>query len=111
VLVDLTGSGANDVLVGSSAGLFPLDGATGSFLFSTSASLGINTCSEQTTPAVVDVPGSGTGAGWHVFETCGGPEELIATGRLFDYPLPTAPAVIPPWPMWRGNTTHDGQGS
>jgi outer membrane protein assembly factor BamB len=109
ILVDLTGSGTNDVIVGSAAGLFPLDGGTGEFLYGTSATSGINTCSEQTTPSVVDVPGTGSGAGWHLFETCGGPVELIATGRLFDYPLPVAPAVLPPWPMWRGDVAHDGQ--
>jgi hypothetical protein len=109
ILVDLTGSGTNDVIVGSASGLFPLDGATGDFLYSTSATVGINTCSEQTTPAVADIPGSGAGAGWHLFETCGGPEQLIATGRLFDYPLPVSPAVSPPWPMWRGDVSHDGQ--
>jgi hypothetical protein len=109
ILVDLTGSGTNDVIVGSAAGLFPLAGATGGFLYGTSATAGINTCSEQTTPSVVDVPGTGTAAGWHLFETCGGPVELIATGRLFDYPLPVAPAVVPPWPMWRGDVAHDGE--
>ena len=35
-------------------------------------------------------------------------ESLIATGRLFDYPLPVVPAVSPPWPMWRGDVAHDG---
>jgi hypothetical protein len=109
ILVDLTGSGTNDVIVGSASGLFPLNGATGAFLYGTSATVGINTCSEQTTPSVADIAGTGVGAGWHLFETCGGPEQLIATGRLFDYPLPVPPAVSPPWPMWRGDIAHDGQ--
>jgi len=64
VLVDLTGSGQNDVLVGSATGLFPLDGSTGGFLFGTTKSAAINTCSMQGAPAVADVPGSGPGAGW-----------------------------------------------
>jgi len=109
ILVDLTGSGTNDVIVGSASGLFPLNGATGAFLYGTSATVGINTCSEQSTPSVADIAGTGVGAGWHLFETCGGPEQLIATGRLFDYPLPVPPAVSPPWPMWRGDIAHDGQ--
>ncbi|HLI15918.1 MAG TPA: hypothetical protein VKV23_07700 [Acidimicrobiales bacterium] len=108
VLADLTGTGVNDVLVGSSAGLYALDGATGAFLFGTSETAAINTCSMQNAVAVADVPGSGPGAGWHLFEACGGPKELIATGRLFSYPLPAAPASPPPWPMWRADPTHDG---
>ena len=108
VLVDLTGSGQNDVLVGSATGLFPLDGSTGGFLFGTTKSAAINTCSMQGAPAVADVPGSGPGAGWHLFETCGGPQQEISTGRLFDYPLPATPATLPPWPMWRADPRHDG---
>lgn len=104
VLVDLSGSGVNDVLVGSSAGLFPLDGGTGDFLFKTSENSGINTCSMQNAVAVADVPS----VGWQAFETCGGPIEVTLTGRVYDYPLHAAPLVIPPWPMWRENAAHDG---
>ncbi|HUZ22027.1 MAG TPA: hypothetical protein VMU75_15825 [Acidimicrobiales bacterium] len=108
VLVDLTGSGQNDVLVGAASGLFPLDGSTGGFLFGTTSSVAINTCSMQGAPAVAYVPGSGSGAGWHLFETCGGPQQEISTGRLFDYPLPATPATLPPWPMWRADPSHNG---
>ena len=107
ILVDLTGSGENDVVVGAASGLYPLDGSTGDFLFGTSQSQAINTCSEQGAPAVADIPQTG----WQLFESCGGPHELIATGRLIDYPLPTAPATTPPWPMWRQNPPHDGVAS
>ncbi|HVB07287.1 MAG TPA: hypothetical protein VNF07_13675 [Acidimicrobiales bacterium] len=102
VLADLAGSGDTDVLVGSPTGLFPLDGTSGAFLYGTSTALALNTCSMQGAPAVADVGGSGPGAGWHLFESCGGPLEIIATGRLIDYPLPAAPLAPPPWPMWRG---------
>ena len=104
ILVDLTGSGQNDVVVGAASGLYPLDGSTGSFLFGTSETEAINTCSEQGAPAVADVPATG----WQLFESCGGPHELIGTGRLFDYPLPAVPAQPPPWPMWRAGPAHDG---
>lgn len=108
VLVDLTGSGSNDVLVGSSSGLYALDGTDGHFLFTTAGSNKINGCSAQNAVAVANVPGTGDGSGWHMFEACGGPAEVIATGRLMDYPLPAVPGSDPPWPMWRDNGSHDG---
>ena len=108
VLADLTGSGANGVLVGSASGLFPLDGTTGNFLYGTNAATAINTCSMQGAPAVANILGSGPGAGWHVIETCGGPQQEIATGRLIDYPFPLTPLTSPPWPMWRAGPAHDG---
>ena len=107
VLVDLTGSGGNDVVVGSSTGLFPLDGSNGSFLFGTDAGAGINTASDLNAVAVADIPGTGPGSGWHLFEACGGPQQVTPTGRLIDYPL-TTPATAPPWPMWRENSAHQG---
>jgi len=111
VLADLTGSGTNDVLVGSSAGLYPLDGPTGAFLFGTSELAAINDCSVQNAAAVADVAGSGPAVGWHLFESCGGPQQVTLTGRLIDYPLPATPATLPPWPMWRDGPNHDGVAS
>lgn len=108
ILADLTGSGNNDVLIGSSAGLFPLDGATGQFLFGTTATTSLTNCSIQDAPAIADVSGTGPGTGWHLFVICGGPQELTPSGRLISYPLPAAPAVTPPWPMWRQNAAHTG---
>ncbi len=122
VLADLTGSGVNNVVVGSSAGLYALDGSSGAFLFQTSMTAAINNCSMQSTAAVVDVePGSPAGQallgeppagspayGWHLFETCGGPKQVTPSGKLIDYPLPAAPAVAPPWPMWRQDPAHTG---
>ncbi|HTX00392.1 MAG TPA: hypothetical protein VMD59_16545 [Acidimicrobiales bacterium] len=103
VVVDLSGDGSNDVLVGSSAGLFPLDGATGDFLFQTSETKAINNCSVQNSPVVAEVSGS-----WQLFDACGGPKEVAPVGRLFDYTLPATPGTPPPWPMWRGDQDHDG---
>jgi hypothetical protein len=103
VLVDLSGDGSNDVLVGSSAGLFPLDGATGAFLFQTNEMQAINKCSVQNSPVVAEVGGS-----WQLFEACGGPQQLTKLGRVFDFRLPETPGTPPPWPMWRGEPSHDG---
>lgn len=108
VLVSLTGSGGNDVLVGSPNGLYPLDGANGAFLFGTNAANAINTDSMQNAVAVAYVPGTGPGSGWRLFEACGGPEQEIATGLLIDYPLPVAPGSVPAWPMWRQDPAHLG---
>ena len=109
VLVDLTGTGVNDVLVGSGDGMVPLSGSDGSFMFGTSATNAINPCSMLNTAAVDDVPGTGPGSGWHVFEACGGPHQVTGTGTLYDYPLPATPATPPPWPSWRGgDANHDG---
>lgn len=108
VLVDLSGSGGNDVVVGSAGGLYPLDGATGDFMYGTSALDPINTCSVQNSVAIADIAGTGTGTGWRMFEACGGPRQVTDTGHLYDYPLPATPGTAPPWPMWRQNPAHDG---
>jgi hypothetical protein len=110
-LVDLTGTATNDVVIGAAGGLFALDGPTGEFLFGTSPTQGINTCSAQNEVAVADVEGESSGSGWHLFEACGGPHQLIGTGRLIDYPLPAIPAIAPAWPMWRADENHDGVSS
>ncbi|MCU1491177.1 MAG: repeat-containing protein [Acidimicrobiaceae bacterium] len=108
VLADLTGSGGNDVVVGSSGGLYALDGSNGAFMFGGSQSSPINSCSVLNSVAVENVPGSGAGSGWHLFEACGGPKEVTATGYLYDYPLPATPGSVPPWPAWRGGAGQFG---
>lgn len=108
IIADLLGNGSNDVLVGSSNGLYPLDGATGQYLFGTTFSQSLTNCSIQDAPAIADIAGTGPGTGWRLFVICGGPKQITPTGRLLSYPLPFAPAVTPPWPMWRGNPDHIG---
>lgn len=108
VLVDLTGSGGNDVVVGSSNGLYPLDGADGSFLYGTDEQTAINVASALNAVAVAYLPGSGPSAGWHLFEAAGGPQQVTPVGRLFDYPLPAVPGTRPAWPMWREDPAHQG---
>ncbi len=108
ILVNLTSSGTNDVVVGSPDGLYALDGSTGDFLFGGSRTVPINTCSDLNAPLVEDVPGHGRGAGWHLFEACGGPVEVTGNGTLLDYPLPSKPLVPPPWAGWRDGPTHTG---
>lgn len=108
VLVDLTGSGVNDVVVGASSGLYALSGTTGQFLFGGNGHLAINVASDLNSPLVANVPGSGAGSGWHLFEACGGPRQVTHTGLLYSYPLPARPAITPPWPGWRDGPSHDG---
>ncbi len=87
-LVDLTGSGVTDVLIGSSAGLYPLSGADGSFLFGTTELSAINNCSMQNAPAVAYVDGLGQTPGWRVFETCGGTPGAHADRTTLQLPTP-----------------------
>ena len=88
VLVDLTGSGGNDVVVGSSTGLFPLDGSDGSFpVRDRRRARAINTCLGSERRRCRRRPRHRTGIGWHLFEACGGPQQVTPTGRLIDYPL------------------------
>ncbi len=110
VIADLLGNGSNDVLIGSSAGLYPLDGANGQFLFGTSFTQTITNCSMQNAVAIANIAGNGPGSGWRLFAICGGPQQITPSGRLLSYPLPYSPLVTPPWPMWRNNATHDGVG-
>ncbi len=111
VIADLNGNGQNDVLVGSAAGLYPLSGLDGSFLFGTSITNTLTSCSIQDAPAIADIAGTGPGTGWRLFVICGGPQQLTASARLLSFPLPATPLRNPPWPMWRGNIAHTGTGS
>jgi hypothetical protein len=111
VLVPLRGERTDDVLVGSGGGLFPLDGATGAFLYGTGTDppqLAIHSaCILFNAPAVADVLGPGPYGGWYAYELCsygGGAQG----GGLFAYKLPQAPASTPGWPMFRGDPSHSG---
>jgi len=114
VLVPLQGHTADDVLVGSPNGLYPLDGATGNYLFGTNGTnqfAAINPgCRLFNSVAVADVPGDGARAGWHVYEACGGPPSFAMPGELLSYRLPVQPSSDSDaaWPMFRGSPEHDG---
>ncbi len=110
VLVPLQGESGNDVLVGSSDGLYPLSGADGGYLYGTS-NLGPQRavhpgCRLFNSPAVADVVGEGPYAGWHAFELCSDGTEQ--TGGLYAFPLPKAPGGAPAWPMFRADPSHSG---
>lgn len=102
VLVDLTGSGGNDVVVGDVTGLYALDGRTGNFLDGTGSYTIGHFCDVMNSAAVVYLPYNG----WRLVEACGGP---LGKGRLIAYRLPTAPRVPPAWMEFRGDGTRDGQ--
>lgn len=108
IIADLTGSGANDVLVGSSKGLFPLDGSDGKFLFGTNEYNSLTDCSIQDAAAIADISGTGPGTGWRLFVICGGPITITQSARLLSFPLPATPATPPPWPQWRDAGDHVG---
>jgi hypothetical protein len=99
-----------DVLVGSGDGLFPIDGATGHFLYGTSdtePAEAINPgCQIFNAPAAGDVEGTGPFTGWYAFETCNGPRG----DGLYAYALPVQPATgtTAAWPMFHQNPQHTG---
>jgi hypothetical protein len=110
VLVPLLGERGNDVLVGSSDGLYPLAGANGGYLYGTS-NFGPQRavhpgCRLFNTPAVADVVGQGSYTGWYAFELCSDGTE--SNGGLYAFALPKAPAAAPAWPMFRADPTHSG---
>jgi hypothetical protein len=102
----------NDVLVGSPNGLYPLDGATGAFLYGTNGSnqfAAINPgCRVFNSVAVADVVGTGATSGWHAFEACGGPPAFKAPGEVVSYRLPNQDPLSAAWPMFRGSPAHTG---
>lgn len=112
VLVPLGNGPANDVLVGSPNGLYPLSGATGSYLYGTDGSnqfAAINPgCRVFNSVAVADVGGIGPRSGWHAFEACGGPPSFHQVGQVSSYLLPSQSAVAAAWPMFRGSPEHSG---
>ena len=101
VLVDLTGSGSNDVVAGNTYGTYLLNGRTGAFMFNTGNSPVGRPCAVMNSAAIALVPG----AGWRMYVACGGP---IAQGKVFSYPLPAVPRTPPAWPEFRGNPGHTG---
>jgi hypothetical protein len=112
ILVPLQGEATDDVIVGSPNGLYPLNGATGAYLFGTNGTnqfAAINPgCRVFNAAAVADIPGTGARAGWHLFEACGGPPSFKDPGELASYRLPVQPTSAAAWPMFRGSPEHEG---
>ncbi|HVB05524.1 MAG TPA: hypothetical protein VNF07_04655 [Acidimicrobiales bacterium] len=102
----------NDVLIGSPNGLYPLDGATGAFLFGTNGSnqfAAINPgCRVYNSVAVIDVQSDNARAGWHAVEACGGPPTFRTPGTILSYRLPVQDFASAAWPMFRGSPEHSG---
>jgi hypothetical protein len=102
VLVPLEGETSSDVLVGTTNGLYPIDGASGRFLDHSSESSAINNgCEVMNAPAVAEVATS-----WNIIEGCGGPDGR--PGQITSYALMDQPPIDPAWPMFRDNLSHTG---
>jgi hypothetical protein len=102
VLVPLQGETSSDVLVGTTNGLYPINGANGRFLDHATPSSAINNgCEVLNAPAVAQVAGS-----WSVIEGCGGPAGR--PGEITSYTLMDQPPIDPAWPMFRDNLSHTG---
>jgi hypothetical protein len=112
VLVPLSDSGFNDVLVGTPAGLYPLSGATGAFLYGTNGDNQFaainNGCRVFNSVAVAQIAGIGAASGWHAFEACGGPPVFHQVGEVANYRLPVQNLGVDAWPMFRGSPSHSG---
>lgn len=107
ILVPLRGVAGNDVLVGTSYGVYPLNGGNGGYLFGTNGSnqwAAVNpACRVFSSLAVTEVAGA-----WEAIESCGGPPQFKFPGELAAMPLPIAPTTTPSWPMFRDDAQHDG---
>ncbi len=107
VLTPLRGEVGNDVLVGTSYGVYPIDGDNGRYMFGTNGNnqwATINpACRVFSTLAVAQ-----TATGWEAIESCGGPPQFRFPGELAAFPLPTDPTTKPSWPAFRFNSLHQG---
>jgi hypothetical protein len=103
ILVPLGGGVINDVLAGSTNGLYPISGASGGFLDGSSEATGINPgCEVFNAPAVAEVAGT-----WDLVDACGGPNR---PGEIAAYAIPTQPSAsdTPAWQMFHANPDHTG---
>jgi len=97
VIADLNGDGVNDVAVGCEAEFCLLNGPNGAPLFD-SLDPG---AAHQESGAIGDF---GPGVGWRLIVT----SHTGGHGSVKSYPLPAAPAVAPPWPMFHNTAIHTG---
>jgi hypothetical protein len=103
-VVDMGGSGVNDVVVGSADGMLILNGETGAVMDNTNARPLQGGCDVAGAPAVSPVKGFGS-SGWEMVFACGGP---VRPGTLAAYALPKAPLHPPAWAEWRANPDRSG---
>jgi len=105
-VVNLTGSGDNDVLVGGSSGVYMLDAANGDPISSIGTAPLQDGCRVFDTPAFSPVSGAGAPAsGWELAFDCQRPN---VPATLVAYPLPAAPDQTPANGEWRANAMHSG---
>jgi hypothetical protein len=103
-VVNVTGTGVNDVLVGANPGVVLLDGGTGKFLYNTNVSSLGPYCRVDDAPAVSPIRGSGAPAsGWELAFSC----TRNGNAYLYAYPLPAVPDAVE-WPEWRANAARTG---
>ncbi|MGD0081735.1 MAG: hypothetical protein ABSD78_00890 [Acidimicrobiales bacterium] len=105
-VVNLTGSGDNDVLVGGSSGVYMLDAANGDPISSIGTAPLQDGCRVFDTPAFSPVSGAGAPASnWELAFDCQRPN---APATLVAYGLPVAPDQSPANGQWRANELHNG---
>ncbi|HTX00081.1 MAG TPA: hypothetical protein VMD59_14960 [Acidimicrobiales bacterium] len=129
VLVPLRGERTDDILVGAASGLYAIsakpvhaisakpvhahgahDVGTLPFLYGITPGDTIGPdCPVNNSPALVDLPGSGSGSGWHVIDACGGPVALNLRAEVMSYRLPVQPKSYEAiWPEFHDMPEHEG---
>ncbi len=124
VLVPLRGERVDDILVGAASGLYAISSSPEHapglgrlpklpFLYGVTPGSTIGPdCPVNNAPALVDLPGSGPAAGWHVIDACGGPVALGLPAEVASYRLPVQPkSYVAIWPQFHDMPEHDGVAS
>ena len=101
-VANVTGTGAQDVLVGASSGLYVLNGESGHQALPDALQ---PSCGLENVPAVFQVQKTLGGlSGWELALSC----QQAGRAWLVAYELPRAPDEAPSWPEWRQNSDHTG---
>jgi hypothetical protein len=103
MVVNVTGSGSNDVVVSSTAGVMIINASNGSYVDGTGSSQLQGGCQVLNTPAVSAV--SGVAGGYEIVFSCYLPHR---EAQLWAYPLGHTPDQAFGWSGWRAGGYHTG---
>jgi hypothetical protein len=104
-VLNVTGSGPNDILIGDTPGVYIFSAADGSPIDGTDTNPLQDGCRVDGTPAVSEVP-QVSPSGYELAFSCERPGSTQAV--LVAYPLPAKPDQAIAWGEWRGDPLHTG---